>query len=89
MEDIWAFWGWEMGLLGKMSVIKGYFGENWAIEVKTGFIRKRVYQKDLIWKLGLLGKIWAVRKNECAKGAAGVKQGFCEKSVCLRDFQQN
>ena len=46
----------ENGALGKMSVRKGHFGENWAAKVKTGLIQNRVCQKDLRWKLGLLGK---------------------------------
>ena len=32
--------GEKIGLLGKMSVRKGHFGENWAAEVKTGLIQK-------------------------------------------------
>ena len=31
---------WKIGLLGKMSVRKGHFCENWAAEVKTGLIQK-------------------------------------------------
>ena len=31
--------GEKMGLLGKMSVQKGHFSENWTVKVKTGLKR--------------------------------------------------
>ena len=47
--------GKKMGLLGKKSVRKGHFGENWAVKVKTGLIQKMSVPK--LFKV----KIWYFR----------------------------
>ena len=45
-EEILAFWG-ENRAFGKMSAEKGHFGENWAVNVLTGLIRKTSVPKGL------------------------------------------
>ena len=45
--------GEKIGLLVKMSVWKGHFGETWAVKVKTGLIWKISVPKNLWWKLVL------------------------------------
>ena len=39
--------GEKIGLLGKMSAQKGHVGENWAVKVLTGLIRKTSVPKGL------------------------------------------
>ena len=39
--------GEKIGLWGKMSAQKGHSGENWAVKVKTGPIRKMSVPKGL------------------------------------------
>ena len=80
--------GEKIGLLGKISVQKGHFGENWAVRLLTGLIQKTSVPKDLKWKLGLLGKTGLSGKMTLHRGLLGVKQGFCKKSVCLMDIEE-
>ena len=76
-----------MGLLGKMSVRKGHFGENWAVKVKTGLTRKMSVPKGLkvgirsVWvKLGLLGKM-RVQRGLLGKNRAFVENQCAEGSL--------
>ena len=76
LRDIGHF-GEKMGLLGKMSVQMGHFGENWAHTENE--CAKRTLGGNC-----LLGKIGTFRENECAKGATGVKTGFLRKISVMR-----